>query len=66
MVIKAPKRTVWFLGDSLDYDMILPKAGVVLGAQLALMLKDGKYYIRDMSSVSYSKTTCFQFVKGTS
>jgi len=42
-------QAYWTVGSTHDCDILLAKTGLALGAQFAILLKDGNYFIKDLS-----------------
>jgi len=64
LTFTAPKKSVWFVGDNYDYDLIIPRAGIALGASFAIQNKDGQYFIRDLSNTNLKVAPSILIPKG--
>lgn len=42
-------QTYWTVGNTFDYDIVIPKVAGTLGGQFAVQKRDGKYLVFDLS-----------------
>lgn len=53
----------WTVGNDPRCDIVIPKANISLGYQFAVLFKDGKYFVKDLSNLSRDCETTFKLPK---
>lgn len=54
--LKKSGQAYFTVGNSFDFDIVLPKLSLTLGGQFAILKKGGHYFVKDMSIHGDAKT----------